>query len=204
VVHQTAAGDLVGQAVVVCSTDAGKTFNAPIDLGWESIDMSLPDGVIPNAGVTVAAAPRSDALYVAFTSRRPGSTASQVLMAGSNGGGRTWSEPVGVTPDDSLTYFQPNIAVDAAGRVGISAFALADGHVDVVLLLSKAGELRFRPPLRVTTTSFNPHSKTTAGKHGAWWLGDYQGITSSGRAFHLVWNEPRTGKLDLFAASVTS
>jgi hypothetical protein len=28
------------------------------------------------------------------------------------------------------------------------------------------------------------------------------GITSSAGAFHLVWNDTRTGKLDLFAATV--
>jgi hypothetical protein len=37
---------------------------------------------------------------------------------------------------------------------------------------------------------------------GAWWVGDYQGITASAGAFHLVWNDTRTGKLDLFAATV--
>ena len=64
-------------------------------------------------------------------------------------------------------------------------------------------QLRFQPPLQVTTTAFNPHSPTTSGgKHGAWWIGDYQGITASAGAFHLVWNDTRTGKLGLFAATV--
>jgi len=34
------------------------------------------------------------------------------------------------------------------------------------------------------------------------WIGDWQGIASSAGAFHLVWNDTRTGKLDLFAATV--
>ena len=50
---------------------------------------------------------------------------------------------------------------------------------------------------------FDPHSPTeSGGKHGAWWIGDYQGITASAGAFHLLWNDTRTGKLDLFAATV--
>ena len=108
------------------------------------------------------------------------------------------------TPADGVTYFQPNLAVDDAGRVAISAFALADGRVNQVLLVSQPqGELRFRPPLQVTTSAFDPHSPTASGqKHGAWWIGDYQGITASAGAFHLVWNDTRTGKLDLFAATV--
>jgi hypothetical protein len=40
------------------------------------------------------------------------------------------------------------------------------------------------------------------GKYGAWRIGDWRGITSSAGAFHLVWNDTRTGKLDLFAATV--
>ena len=59
-------------------------------------------------------------------------------------------------------------------------------------------------PMKVTTTSFDPHSPTGLGKHGAWWLGDYQGIAGTSRTFHLVWNDTRTGKLDLFAATVTT
>jgi hypothetical protein len=109
---------------------------------------------------------------------------------------------VTATPHDDVIYFQPNLAVDAAGRVGISAFALAHGLVNQVLLLSKPHQLRFRAPLQVTTAPFDPHSPTAGGKHGAWWIGDYQGITTSAGAFHLVWNDTRTGKLDLFAATV--
>jgi hypothetical protein len=55
----------------------------------------------------------------------------------------------------------------------------------------------------VTTAPFNPHSATpSGGKHGAWWIGDYQGITATSKSFHLVWNETRDGTLDLYAANV--
>lgn len=32
--------------------------------------------------------------------------------------------------------------------------------------------------------------------------GDWQGIAASAGSIHLVWNDTRTGKLDLFAASI--
>jgi hypothetical protein len=112
---------------------------------------------------------------------------------------------VTATPNDAVTYFQPNLAADPAGRVAISAFALANGRIDEVLLLSPPHQLHFGAPLRVTTAPFDPHSPTATGKkHGAWWIGDYQGITASAGAFHLVWNDTRTGKLDLFAATVAT
>jgi hypothetical protein len=128
---------------------------------------------------------------------------SDIVVTASHDRGRTWGKAVTATPADGVTYFQPNLAVDEAGRVAISAFALANGRVNQVLLVSRPRELRFQPPLQVTTTAFDPHSPTTSGgKHGAWWIGDYQGIASSAGAFHLVWNDTRTGKLDLFAAAV--
>jgi hypothetical protein len=202
--QQDSSGDMAGQVVAVCSTDAGHSFAAPVHLGSESSVIALPGDVKPNSGPTVAVSPQGDTLYVAFPKHQPGATHSDIVVTTSHDRGRTWSKAVTATPDDGVTYFQPNLAVDEAGRVAISAFALADGRVDEVLLLSRPRELRFGPPLRVSTAPFDPHNPTTAsgGKYGAWWIGDWQGIASSAGAFHLVWNDTRTGKLDLFAATV--
>ena len=202
--QQDASGDMVGQVVAICSTDAGRSFGSPVHLGSEAAAIALPGDVRPNSGPTVAASPQGDALYVAFPTHKPGAKHSDIVVAASRDQGRTWSEPVTATPNDGVIYFQPNLAVDAAGRIAISAFALANGRMDEVLLLSAPRELRFRPPLRVTTAPFNPLDPTTAtrGKYGSWWIGDWQGIAAGAGAFHLVWNDTRTGKLDLFAATV--
>ncbi len=201
--HFNSAGDMVANVVAVCSTDAGHSFAPPVQLGWESLDMSLPHDVIPNSSVSVAMSPQGDALYVAFTRRNPISAHADIVVRASHDRGRTWSSAVVATPNDSKTYFQPNLAVDAAGNVAISAFALAHGLINTVLLLSPPHRLSFGPPFRVTTAPFNPTGKTPTGaKHGAWWIGDWQGITASAAGFHLVWNDTRTGKLDLFAATV--
>ena len=201
--YQDPSGDMVAQMMAVCSTDAGQSFGAPVPLDWGSPNISLPGGVIANGSdPAVAAAPHGDALYAAYTTHQPGATHSDIVVTASHDRGRTWTKPVTATPHNDVIYFQPNLAVDEAGRVGISAFALAHGLVNQVLLLSQPHQLRFRAPLQVTTTPFDPHSPTAGGKHGAWWIGDYQGITASAGAFHLVWNDTRTGKLDLFAATV--
>jgi hypothetical protein len=197
------SGDIVGQAVAVCSTDGGATFGAPIALGPEVLDISLPGGVIANTGVAVGAAPHGNSLYVAFSTHTPGAIHADIAVQASHDRGRTWSAPVIATPNNHVTYFQPNVAVDAGGRVAVSAFALANGRVDEILLLSQAGALHFAPPWTVTTTPFNPHSPTASGgKHGAWWIGDYRGITAASTSFHLVWNDTRSGRLDLYAASL--
>jgi hypothetical protein len=172
---------MIGQVVAVCSTDAGHSFAAPVHLGAEAGAIALPGDVRPNSGTTVAISPQGDAFYVAFPTHKPGSAHSDIVVTASRDRGRTWSKPVTATPEDGVIYFQPNAAVDAAGRVAISAFALANGRMDEVLLVSRAGELHFGPPLRVTTAPFNPLDPTTAsrGKYGIWWIGDWQGIASS-------------------------
>jgi hypothetical protein len=202
--RQDPSGDLVGQVVALCSADAGRNFGAPVHLGAEAAAIALPGGVRPNSGPAVAVSPVGDAMYVAFPTHRPGSAHSGIVVTTSRDRGRSWSRPVTATPADGKVYFQPNLAADEAGRVAVSAFALADGRIDEVLVVSAAGELRFGPPLRVTTAPFDPLDPTTAsrGKYGVWWLGDWQGIASGAGAFHLVWNDTRTGKLDLFAATV--
>jgi hypothetical protein len=201
--YQGPTEDIVAQMMAVCSTDYGHSFGAPVPLGWGSPRISLPGRVIASGSdPAVAAAPHGDALCAAYTTHRPGAAHSDIVVTASRDRGRTWATPVAATPHDDVIYFQPNLAVDDAGRVGISAFALAHGLVNQVLLLSTPHRLRFGAPLQVTTTAFDPHSPTAAGKHGAWWIGDYQGITASAGAFHLVWNDTRTGKLDLFAATV--
>jgi len=202
--RQNSSGDLIGQVVAVCSTDAGRSFGAPAHLGAEAAAIALPGGVRPNSGPTVAVSATGDALYVAFPTRIPGAAHSDIVVSASRDKGRTWSELVTATPRDDVIYFQPNVAVNEAGQVAISAFALANGRIDEVLLVPRPGGLRFGPPLQVTTASFNPLDPATGsrGKYGTWWLGDWQGIVGSARGFHLVWNDTRTGKLDLFAATV--
>ena len=200
--QQDASGDMIGQVVAVCSTDAGQSFAAPVHLGPESSVIALPGNVQANSSPTVAFSP-DGVLYVAFTKHRPGTTHSDIVVTASHDGGRTWSNPVTATPDDNVIYFQPNLAVDDAGHTAISGFALANGRVNQVLLASPSTELRFGPPLQVTAAAFDPHSLTqSGGKHGAWWIGDYQGITASAGAFQIVWNDTRSGKLDLYSATV--
>lgn len=202
--QKDSSGDMIGEVVAVCSTDAGHSFGGPVHLGSDSSFIALPGGARPDSGPTVAASTRGDAIYVAFPTHQPRATHSDIVVTASYDHGRTWTKAVTATPHDDVIYFQPNLAVDAQGRVAISAFALAKGRVDEVLLLSRPKELRFYPPVRVTTAAFNPLDPTTAsrGKTGTWWLGDWQGIAAGADAFHLVWSDTRTGKLDLYAATV--
>ena len=109
--QQHASGDRVGQAVAVCSTDGGRSFAAPVHLGSGSSIIALPGGVLPNSSPTVAATPNGY-LYVAFPKHQPGAKHSNIVVVESSDRGRTWPKAVTATPDDGVTYFQPNLAVD--------------------------------------------------------------------------------------------
>jgi hypothetical protein len=78
------------------------------------------------------------------------------------------------------------------------AFAMAHGLISVVLMLSKPGSLRFGPPITITSQAFNP----AKGQGPNWRIGNYQALATTPGAFHPLWNDIRTGKLELFTAAV--
>lgn len=198
-----ASPDAGFQVEVVSSADGGQTFGAPVTLGQDASVLVLPGGVAPDNGPAIAAAPSGRAVYAAFTTHQPGTGHSAIVVSASYDRGRTWQPPVTATPPGPVIYFQPQLAVQDSGQVALSAFALADGRVDVVLLTSQPGTPRFGRPLRVTSKPFDPARGTlSGGKHGAWWIGDYQGLAACPGALHPLWNDTRTGQLELFTATV--
>jgi hypothetical protein len=54
---------------------------------------------------------------------------------------------------------------------------------------------------RVTSEAFDPTAGVPDTKHGARWLGDYQGLAAGGGVLHALWNDTRTGNLELFATA---
>jgi hypothetical protein len=186
----------------VCSVDGGRTFSAPVTVGQDD-RIILPGNVAPSGSAAVAIAPDGDAILVASTRFRAASCHSDVIVSASYDRGRTWRPAVVATPANQVIYFQPALAVDHTGTVALTAFALADGRVDMMLFTALSRQLRFGQPLRVTSRSFDPAQGTPPGtKHGAWWIGDYQGLTWSGDRLHPFWNDTRTGQLEIFTAAL--
>ena len=194
--------DLAYTVEVVCSTDAGATFGPPAILGRESAAIALPGGVQPNSGPSIAIAPHDNAIYAAFTTHQPGAAHSDVAVVASFDAGVTWTAPVPITPTGDVVYFQPQLAVDQSGNLALTAFALAADRVGVVLLTSRPGRPRFGEPHTVTSAPFDPALGATGGKHGAWWIGDYQGLVIADGKAHPSWNDTRTGQLELFTADI--
>jgi hypothetical protein len=197
--------EVVAPIRVVCSTDHGRSFGEPIELGQGATEVEVSAGATSPAAPTIAADRQRGTVYAAFVIHQSGADRTDLAIAVSSDRGRTWSAATPVTSGtDRIFYFQPQLAVDEAGRVALSAFALAEDRVDVVLAIAEPDTLQFAAPVRVTTESFDPARGSPAGggKHGAWWIGDYQGLASTLDGFFPFWNDTRTGQLELFTAMV--
>lgn len=136
--------------------------------------------------------------------RRSGAAFSDIVVSVSADRGASWSttRPVPRLSDDTI-YSQPQLAIDEAGRLALCAFAHRGGLVDIVLLGAGSFSDRFGPPQVITSRSFDPAHGGGQGKHGAWWIGDYQGLAYATGVAHPFWNDSRTGRLEIFTQPVT-
>ncbi|HEU5391894.1 MAG TPA: sialidase family protein [Streptosporangiaceae bacterium] len=192
-----APADTPSTVTVVCSHDQGQTFRPPIALGRSTDFLSFPGlrGGTGSSLPAIAAHPGRGLVCAAFTDHAAGASRVGVLLTASQDAGRTWSRATAVTPQDQVTYFQPEVAIDDASRIGVMAFAMNQGKASVMLTISEPGSLRFGPPIKVTDQPFDPAKVN-------YQLGDYQALATTPGAFHPLWNDTRTGQLQLFTAAV--
>jgi hypothetical protein len=188
---------------VISSTDRGQTWGQPVELGTGVMEIRVQADTNGLGLSTVVAHPRRDLAAAAFVVRRPGAPSADIAVCRSRDRGRSWTAPrlVPRAGDDTF-YLQPQLAIDEAGRLALSAFAYRRGLIDVVVLVAEPASGRFGPPVRVTSRPFDPTRGTLSGKHGAWWIGDYQGLASAAGRIHPFWNDPRSGRLEIFTASL--
>jgi hypothetical protein len=183
---------------VLCSRDGGRTFDRPIELGRDTLKISFP-GTYSLSLPAIAADSDGSLVCAAFSSRDTATHRSEIRVATSRDQGRTWSRAKAVTPRNHVDYFEPQVAIDAAGRIGVMAFAMARARVSVVLMLCEPGSVRFGPPVTITEKPFDP---ADSGFGKRWWIGDYQALATTPGAFHPLWNDTRTGRLQLYTAAV--
>jgi hypothetical protein len=188
---------------VVSSTDRGQTWGQPVELGTGVMEIRVrPD--TNGLGLPTVVAHRDRHLAgAAFVVRQPGAPFTNIAVCLSRDRGRTWTEPRLVPrASEDTVYLQPQLAIDEDARLALSAFAYRRGLIEVVVLVAESATARFGPPVRVTSRPFDPAQGTLSGKHGAWWIGDYQGLVSAAGRIHPLWNDPRTGRLEIFTTSL--
>ena len=151
---------------------------------------------------SIAAAPQGGAVFAAVTDWIDATGTSRILLCASSDQGRTWSAPLAVATSRQTLYLQPQLAVDDAGRVALSVYALsiAQASIDVLLYLSTPGRAAFGPPRRVTAQSFDPTQAVNTGSTR--WLGNYQGIAAAGTTVHPIWADTRTGDTQIFTTTL--
>jgi hypothetical protein len=189
---------------VISSTDRGETWSRPVELGDGVMEIRVQPDTNGLGLPTVVADPSRPLAAAAFVTRRPGATFADIAVCLSRDRGRSWTPPRPVPrASDDTVYLQPQLAIDEAGRLALSAFAYRQGQIEVVVLVAEPGTARFGQPRPVTSRPFDPARGTLSGKHGAWWIGDYQGLAAAAAGgLHPFWNDPRTGRLELFTAAV--
>jgi hypothetical protein len=204
---------------VIRSTDGGATWSQPIivsDQQVASVSIAGQDVRSSDFLPEFAAAP-DGTLYAVWQDQRFSPTgASKIALSRSTDGGLHWSAPVRVdqSPGDTAA-FVPQIHVSPGGTVGLlyydleNATAAQPGLTDAFIAHCHGATTNCANPAawaaggetRLTTTGSFDY--LTAPDAGGFFLGDYDGLTSSGETFKAFFDASQpiatTGPSDSFS-----
>jgi hypothetical protein len=210
------------------STNKGVTWSAPIIIdvlfgsaaqGQGVIDPSddhpvRTGDILPEA----AADPRrgSETLHIVWQDIRFTLAAplpyfnDQIVIASSEDGGLTWSDARRVSENKLTQAFTGSVEVDERGAIGVTYYDFtADDpsggplNTDYWFTAARRGDARFSPRERLTEDSFDMR---TAPDANGFFVGDYEGLATSGRRFAPVFVTANSGNLanrtDVFSTLV--
>jgi hypothetical protein len=172
-----------GRIVVASSGDGGTTFRA---------------SVVPGIAAGIPSIAAGDSLDVTFPAAR--GSRQVVATAVSRDGGHSWRGPTAITAPAGANLSQPAIAA-SAGHVDVSFFATRAAGVDVYLATSSTDGASFAAPRRLTPSPFDPSKGLPTGKGGPF-IGDYQALAATASTVYPLWNDTRTGRLELYTVRV--
>ena len=197
------------------SVDKGQTWDAPVTVAdMQSVGTRDPDSnaVVRDGALvpTVAAGP-GGMLWLAWQDARfSGGLRDAIALSRSADGGRSWGAPVAVNRDASVAAFTPTLHVRADGRIGLLHYDLRSNTASTASLLADLWLLSSSDGVTWTETAvkraFNLATAPTAS-NGALFLGDYQGLTSSGNVFvplAVLPNADLNNRTDVIAQRIES
>jgi hypothetical protein len=211
----------------VVSFDGGATFSAPRLVATRRFNDERGLGGHPQLAADAGSGPFRDHLYAAWVDHE--GPDPRIYVSRSVDRGETWSEPQPVDADapDGSYQFQPAVAVNAEGLVGLTWFDTRgqenrDTFQQMFSASTDGGE-SWLPPVRVAST---PSFRYAPGNHGftqiamktggdslrisflspaARWStgGDYMGLTvdQAGR-FRPFWTDSRYGSYQIMTTTV--
>jgi hypothetical protein len=193
------------------STDNGLSFTAPSDVAPVSpIPDQLPNcnyraGSLCSLAVDPRNAQNGSSLYVTWPDHGKGD--SDILLAASHDGGRTWSVPVRVNNDtecNGADQFYPAVAVSAEGWVHVGFYDRRSDSKNTLLeywwAISFDGGQTFPVNVPMSNTSFD-------GANSGGFIGDYTWIAANNETVAAVWCDTRNGtdtahQADIYGAIV--
>jgi BNR repeat-like domain len=200
----------------VKSTDDGNTWTKPrIIANLRTVFVTDPNtgeavrtgDIIPEPAID----PATGQLYVVWQdSRFNGGHFDEVALSTSTNGGATWSTPIRVSTPTGRPAFTPSVHVNSAGTVGVTFYDfrnLAAGNTttlptDYWLVTSTNHGASFGGEVHLA----GPFDMKTAPVAGGFFVGDYEGLDTSGARFVPFFVQANSGNLsnrtDVFATFV--
>lgn len=192
------------------STDGGDTWTSPEIIAQDRA-AEPPDGgwVDPRNGrglPDVAIDPRRHALYIVWQDGRfNGNAWDGVAIAASHDYGKHWSRPAPVTRPFSPRAFDPSVAVNSQGVVGVTYYTVSRWSEKdptwpaAYWFVSSRDGIHFGKPIRLG----GPFDiKATPQR----FVGDYQGLVAAGKTFHplfVLGNDDPANPTSVFTTTVT-
>ena len=100
----------------------------------------------------------------------------------------------------SFSQTQPRVAVGSRGELYVLQLVTdRQGRIGVWVSESSDGGRRFGAGRWVSNVLASAHT-WLAQYHG--WFGDYQGLAVRSGTLHAVWNDDRSGKVELMTAAI--
>jgi hypothetical protein len=199
----------LGQLYAARSPDEGRTWLPPVLAGSKPLPPDAVDdkGIpLPQPGFPSAAVAPDGSVYVAFEDNKSASSGA-IGVARSRDGGRTWSSAP--LPGVSAFAFEPSIAVDAHGTVGVTWYDLRNDRPGDAALTADVwfAHSNDRGASWRQTHVAGPTDLRTAPLPAHNYVGEYQGLAAlPGRGFAAIFTMAaplaKNGPTDIFFARI--
>jgi hypothetical protein len=195
------------------SSNGGKKWSKPMHIA-----KAVPAGVSAQFGgpfrtgvflPEAAVDPSTGDLYVVWEDARfTNGKYPEIALIRSTDGGSHWSAPIRVNPPFGRPAFNPAVAVTPNGQIGVTYYDLRDlptsqnrVPVEYWFVRSTDGGTHFVDETHIA----GPFDMTLAPSSGGFFLGDYQGLASTGTGFQpffVMTNNNIDNRTDVFTTTV--